>query len=276
MAATGVAGQESQDLSDQPSAVHAGAAIGAALLACIIIGAVIAGIVALVMLTTGAAVIARKTMHKIDEKHAFEGEVVTTVGVPMGDVFEPDAEWIENRMSSLEAQEQEQFDAMRENPMARRARPLSRKIADVFSRLSAGFARPPLTANSSLPTVAEASSGPAGIEMAEVKSQTNVVVIGTTAPSAPSTGAIDALFAEDHGALDLGLVEDGADAPAPSAPSTGAIDALVQEDHGALDLGLVEDGADDSVVIDHGVAADVVETVSALDLGLENDEYNHY
>ena len=243
LAATGVAGQESQDLSDQPSAVHAGAAIGAALLACIIIGAVIAGIVALVMLTTGAAVIARKTMHKIDEKHAFEGEVVTTVGVPMGDVFEPDAEWIENRMSSLEAQEQEQFDAMRENPMARRARPLSRKIADVFSRLSAGFARPPLTANSSLPTVAEASSGPAGIEMAEVKSQTNVVVIGTTAPSAPSTGAIDALFAEDHGALDLGLVEDG---------------------------------ADDSVVIDHGVAADVVETVSALDLGLENDEYNHY
>ena len=272
MAASGVAGQESQDLSDQPSAAHAGAAIGAALLACIIIGAVVAAIVALVVLTTGGVAIARKTMHTIDEKHAFEGEVVASVGVPMGSVFEPDTEWITNRMSSLEAPSEESFNAVLENPMSRRARPLSRKIADVFSRLSAGFARPPLTPDSSLTTVAEASS-PAGIEMAEVKSQTNIVMIGTSAPSAPSvTSDIDMHFEEGNGALDLGLVEDGAD-------NNGMVDpgdaADVAEKHSALDLGL-EDGADNSGIVDTGDAAGVAEIHSALDLGLEDDEYSHY
>jgi len=196
------------DNSDAMVPVHAGAAIGAALLALIIIGAIVAAIVALVMLTTGGVIIARKTMMKIDEKHAFEGEVVAGVAVPMGSVFEPDEAWVAERLSSLEAQKNASPTTTSMNPM-RAARPLSAKIKSVFSRLSSRFSGTPMN-----PV----------IELVEVTQEGRADDIDAIFPASP---------------------------PPPPTPPVGDIDAIFEDDaEGAVDLGLVEEGAEDDGVVD--------------------------
>jgi hypothetical protein len=98
---SGVDGQEAFDNSDiPPAAASAGYALGAIAIALIVIAAVVAAIVAAVLLTTGAAIIAKKTMHKIDRQD-ITGEIVTAKALPMGEEFVPDEEWVAQRMSMI-------------------------------------------------------------------------------------------------------------------------------------------------------------------------------
>ena len=96
----GVAGQESIDNSDIPPAATAGAAVlGVVAIVLIVIGAVVAAAVVIALLATGGAIIAKKTMHKIDESH-IQGQIVEMKAVPRGSEFVPDAQWIERRLST--------------------------------------------------------------------------------------------------------------------------------------------------------------------------------
>jgi len=82
------------------------------------------------IIAVAGVLIARRTTHAIDEDDV-AGEVVTALAVPMGAVFKPDESWVAERMSTFQVKGSV-------NPMADarpvvRARPLSRRIADLVS-----------------------------------------------------------------------------------------------------------------------------------------------
>ena len=109
--------QDVMDLSDEESYVAAtGAAIGGVAVALIVIGSLCACVIILITVLTGGALLARKTMYKVDQND-ISGEIIEMSAIPKAQEFVPDRAWVAKRMSLTDMQG---F-----NPMARHNGPRS-------------------------------------------------------------------------------------------------------------------------------------------------------
>jgi hypothetical protein len=115
--AEGVDDIETRDYSDLPPVeIVAPATIGAAAILLIVLGSIAACVIAIICITTGGVLIARKATYKVDQND-ISGEIVEMVAVPKGQEFVPDDEWVTKRMS--------QCDMVGFNPMNRHLGPRS-------------------------------------------------------------------------------------------------------------------------------------------------------